>query len=96
MFACLVACLRGRQWEKVARVFVLCVQVVRLCARQGVCVWMVDGMRARVDAMPCVCVCVYARPCGVCYCVACGGGGGVYVCRCDGWCVWGDETRRAG
>ena len=43
-------------------------------ARQGVCVWMVpgacvcagvmDGVRARVDAMPCVCV--YARLCGVC------------------------------
>ena len=83
MFACLVACLRGRQWEKVARVFVLCVQVVRLCARQGVCVWMVpgvcmcagvmDGMRARVDAMPCVCVCVIVWR--------------VVVCMCDGWCV---------
>ena len=84
MFACLVACLRGRQWEKVARVFVLCVRVVRLCARQCVCVWMMpgvcyhmanggggvcagvmDGMRARVDAMPCVCVCVYVCGCVV-------------------------------
>lgn len=56
------------------------------------CAGVMDGMRARVDAMPCVCVCVYARPCGVCYHVACGGGGvlsvqGGCVCVAGVWCV---------
>ena len=89
--------------------FVLCVQVVRLCARQGVCVWMcagvMDGMRARV--VVCVRVCI----CAAMWCVLlCGGGGvlsvqgvcggaGVYVLRvCVPWCICrceGDETRRA-
>ena len=35
------------------------------------CAGVMDGVRARVDAMPCVCVCVYARLCGG-WCGACG------------------------